>query len=184
MAEERNIITDKLVTELTGKPMAEWFGLLDEKGAQQLKHDGIFGLVSKIKGLQTLGAWNQNLLVTTYEWSRGLKQRGEKEDGFEISVSKTIAVAVPVLYRSWADEVLRERWLPGRKIHIRKATENKSLRITWSDERTSVSVELYEKGAEKAQMVVQHMKIADAAQASEWKQFWSERLAVLKDLLA
>lgn len=184
MEKERSIITDKLVLAQTGKTMEDWFLVLDGLGARALKHAAIFELVRTMKGLEPLGQWNQNLLTTSYEWSRGLKQRGEKEHGFEISVSKTMNVPVALLYQSWIDDRLRDRWLPGEAITIRKATENKSLRITWSDSTTSVSVELYAKALDKTQVVVQHMKIADAGQAAICKQYWSERLEVLKSLIA
>jgi len=184
MEKERSIITDKLVRAQTGKTMEEWFLLLDQKGAKEMKHAAIFGLVGAIKGLEPLGQWNQNLLTTSYEWSRGLKQRGEKENGFEISVSKTMNVPVQLLYQSWTDNKLRTRWLPGEQITIRKTTENKSLRITWSDGTTNVSVELYPKTPGKTQVVVQHIKLPDAEQAAIRKQYWSERLEALKALIA
>ncbi len=129
-----------------------------------------------------MGEWNQNLLATTYEWNRGLKQRGEKANGFEIGVSKTIPVPVSMLYQAWMDDTLRKRWL-NEPFEIRKATPDKSLRITWND-GTSLSVEFYVKGEQKSQVVVQHLKIPDAAQAAHRKQYWSERLDVLKALLA
>ncbi|WP_118976457.1 SRPBCC family protein [Taibaiella koreensis] len=184
MDKERAIITDKLVKAQTGKTMEEWFLKLDKLGAKAMKHAEIFSLVGATKGLEPLGQWNQNLLTTSYEWSRGLKQRGEKENGFEISVSKTMNVPVQLLYQSWTDSKLSARWLPGETFTIRKATENKSLRITWSDDTTSVSVELYIKTPEKTQIVVQHMKLPDAEQAAARKEYWSGRLEALKALIA
>ena len=184
MEKERAIITTQLVKKLSGKPMEDWFNMLDERGAREMKHAAIFALVSSIEGLKPLGEWNQNLLTTTYEWDRGLKQRGEKESGFEISISKTMPVSVAMLYQSWADETLRKRWMPGQQPEISKATENKSLRMLWSDKATRVSVELYSKGEEKTQVVVQHMKIADAEQAATLKQYWSERLDALLSVVA
>lgn len=180
---ERQIITDTLVRRLSGEELEHWFRLLDELGAREKEHAGIFGLVASLKSLEPLGQWNQHLLTTTYEWSRGLRQRGQKEDGFEISVSKTINVPVTLLFHAWNDEALRERWLPGRPLLIRKATENKSLRITWSDGHTHLSVELYVKGERKTQVVVQHRKLPDAAEAALWKTYWTERLEALKTLL-
>ncbi len=179
MEKERAIITTQLVKKLTGKPIEDWFALLDERGARTMKHDAIFALVSSIEGLKPLGEWNRNLLTTTYEWDRGLKQRGQKEDGFEISVSKTIPVPVAILYQAWIEEPLRARWMPGQQPAISKATENKSLRMLWRDNTTRVSVVLYRKGEEKTQVVVQHMKIAGAGQAATLKQYWSERLNAL-----
>ena len=179
---ERKIITDKLVVEKTGKTLEEWFLILDEKGAKKLNHLEIFQLVAGIEGLQPLGEWNHNLLTTTYEWDRGLKQRGQKADGFEISMSKTILVSIDILYQAWVDDKLRNEWL-SENILIRKATENKSARITWSDGETSLSVDFYVKGESKSQVVVQHMKIRDFEKAAALKVYWAKILEELKSLL-
>jgi hypothetical protein len=183
MTKERNIITDKLVVEKTGKPMEHWFALLDQKGAKKLSHAEIFNMVAATPGLKLLGQWNQNLFTTTYEWNRGLKERGQKEDGFEISVSKTVNVPLEVLYNSWINKAVRSKWLGKEDITIRKATENKSVRITWSDNITSLSVDFYGKGEGKSQVVVQHLKIANSKQGSQLKEYWGKTLEGLKKLL-
>jgi hypothetical protein len=182
MAKQRNIISDKLVIEKTGKPMEHWFKLLDDKGAQRLPHVQIFDLVSKTPSLKKLGPWNHNLLTTTYEWSRGIKERGQKENGFEISVSKTISAPLELLFQALVDDSLRKKWLK-EKITFRKSTENKSARITWSDGETSLSVDFYIKGKDKSQVVVQHLKIPDSIKAAELKEFWGVALEKLKSLL-
>lgn len=179
---ERNIITDKLVMAKTGKTMEDWFLFLDKKGAVEMSHKDIFDLVSKTKGLDPLGQWNHNLLTTSYEWSRGIKERGQKEGSFEINVSKTNNFPLAVLYKSLIDDNLRNKWLK-EKITIRKATENKSARITRSDDKTSLSIDFYKKTEDKAQIVVQHQKIPDSKMANKMKEFWGERLEQLKALL-
>jgi uncharacterized protein YndB with AHSA1/START domain len=181
---QRKIITDKLVADKTGRTMAGWFDVLDQKGAKKLDHAAIFDLVASIDGLKPLGQWNQNLLATTYEWDRGLKERGARADGtIEISVSKTIAVPVEVLYAALVDDELRAKWLPDETITFRKATLNKSARITWSDGVTSLSVDFYDKGNTKSQIVVQHIKIPDAETAAGLKQFWAAALDRLRSVV-
>ena len=130
-----------------------------------------------------MGEWNLNLLSTTYEWNRGLKERGQKKDGFEISVSKTIAVPIQILYNSLTNTTKRNKWLAGEKITIRKSTENKSARITWSDNETSLSVDFYPKGADKSMVVVQHLKIKTSGHAKEMKEYWANALEKLKLML-
>jgi len=179
----RSIITDKLVVEKTGKTMEEWFKVLDKKGAKEMKHTEIFAMIRSIKTLEPLGEWNHNLLTTTYEWNRGLKERGEKANGFEISVSKTVTVPIEVLYNYWIDDQLRNKWLKGENITIRKATLNKSARVTWSDGETSLSIDFYPKGDNKSQVVVQHLKIKDGDKATELKMYWNKMLEALKVLL-
>ena len=178
----RSVITDKVVVAKTGKTMAEWFVILDEQGGKQLDAHGIYALVTTIDGLKPLGEWNCGLLSTSYQWDRGLRQRGEKADGFEISVSKTIGVDVAMLYAAWLDDGLRAKWLPDN-VTITKSTENKSVRVLWSDGATRLSVDLYPKGEDKSQMVVQHLKIPDSEMAAAMKEYWAERLNELKSTL-
>lgn len=182
-AEQRNVITDKVVIVKTGKTIAEWFDVLDEKGAKHLDPRGIYSLIGTIDGLEPLGEWNQGLLSTSYQWDRGLRQRGEKADGFEISVSKTVAVPIDVLYLAWADEAVRNEWLEERGTSITKTTENKSVRILWSDKTTRLSVDFYAKGDSKSQVVVQHLKLPDTEKAAEMKTYWTAALNRLKDIL-
>ena len=182
-AKERSIITDKVVLPATGKTIAEWFTILDEKGAKKLDHVAIFHLVAGIEGLKPLGQWNHNLLATSYEWDRGLRERGEKADGFEISVSKTIAVPIGELYRGFVDDEIRAAWLPGENINITKSTESKSARAVWSDGETRLSVDFYAKGDAKSQIVVQHMKIPDSDMATAMKEYWADALNKLKTVL-
>lgn len=179
---ERNIISDKLLFEKTGRSIEDWFLILDEKGAKSLSHLDIYNLIGKTEGLEILSEWNQNLLTTTYEWNRGLKERGQKEDGFEISVSKTVNIELPQLYQYFIDDSKREEWLCKVNITIRKATLNKSTRVTWSDNITSLSIDFYSKGIDKSQIVVQHQKIPDYEQSILLKEFWSSKLLILKQI--
>ena len=181
-AKQRSIITDKVVGEKTGKTMVEWFEILDEKGAKHLSSQAIYALIQSIDGLKPLGEWNQGLLSTSYQWDRGLRARGEKAAGFEISVSKTIAVPIGELYRSFVDDEIRAGWL-SEPVTITKSTENKSVRAIWSDGTTRLSVDFYPKGDAKSQVVVQHLKIADSEGSAELKEYWAEALGKLKTIL-
>lgn len=178
----RKIITDKAVLPQTGKTMEEWFAVLDKKNAFDISHKEIFAMTGKIKGLMNLNEWNRNLFTTSYEWHKGIKERGEKGSGIEISVSKTVNVQVSILYDAFANESRRINWLK-EKLSIRKLTENKSARVTWSDGKTSLSIDFYDKGAVKSQIVIQHLKIENAERAAELKAFWLQRVAALKAYL-
>lgn len=178
-AKERKVITDKAVLPKTGKTIQEWFAIFDGKGAKEMDVDGIYQLIGSIENLNALSLWNQALLTNTYQWDRGLRQRGEKANGFEISVSKTIAASVEMLFAAWLDHGLRAKWLPD-KIVITRSTEFKSVRAVWSDKATRLSIDLYSKGDQRSQIVVQHMKIPDAEMAAAMKEYWGERLNILK----
>ena len=123
------------------------------------------------------------MVTVGYEQERGLRDKHEKPGGYEISVSKTIEVPVSTLYRSWSEKRARVRWLSDDDLAIRKATKDKSMRITWVDGKTSLSVYFYSKGRGKSQIVVQHGKLKTANAAAKMKKFWSKLLPELKELL-
>jgi hypothetical protein len=120
------------------------------------------------------------MVTVTYEQERGLRKRHQRPDGYSVSASRTFRVPVNVLYKNWSDKKLRMKWLKGLII-VRKATENKSMRITWSD-GTHVDVYFYEKGGQKSQAAVQHSKLDSPAQVERTRSHWKaalERLSLL-----
>ena len=123
------------------------------------------------------------MVTVGYEQARGLRQKHEKPNGYEISGSKTIEVPVTKAFAAWEDEKLRRKWLKDAGFTIRKATPQKSMRITWVDGKTSVEVNFYAKGEAKSQVAVQHSKLADARQAKRMKKYWGEQLEKLKEVL-
>lgn len=174
-------ISDAAVTARTGRSWSEWFRILDAAGAQDMSHKEIASFLYEKKKVP--GWWNQ-MVANCYEQQRGLRQKHQTPTGYyEISVSKVIEAPTSTLYKSWKDEKVRESWLPQQAIVIRKATPNRSLRITWSDRKTSLSVDFYEKGQSKGQVVVQHLKLKDPSAAEKMKKYWIKMLAKLKSEL-
>ena len=121
--------------------------------------------------------------ATRYQPSpRGLREKHERPEGYSVSASKTIAARASALFKAWNDSKIRYKWLAD-PITIRKATPGKSLRLTWSDGKSSISVNLYAKGEGKSQVTVQHEKIANAKEAAKLKKFWGEKVEKLKELV-
>jgi uncharacterized protein YndB with AHSA1/START domain len=110
-----------------------------------------------------------------YEQARGLREAHQKTDGFTANASKTLAAPVAVLYDTWADEGKRAAWLGEVGLTVRKATPDRSLRITWGD-GSNLDVNLYRKGEGKSQVGLQHTKLPDAEAAARMKAFWSAAL--------
>jgi uncharacterized protein YndB with AHSA1/START domain len=66
------------------------------------------------------------MIAVTYEQgARSGATKHEKPEGFEISVSRTIAAPVSKAFKAWTDEKTRKKWLPA-DLTIRKATTNKN----------------------------------------------------------
>src|SRR5262245_32820076 len=173
-------IGDAAVQAKTGKTWAEWFALLDKAGADQWPHKQIAAHLYDNLGCS--GWWSQ-MVAVGYERERGLREKHERPDGYQVSRSKTLAVGVPEAYRAWEDRRQRKRWLADADFTVRKATPNRSLRITWVDGATAVEVMFYPKGEGKCQVTVQHSKLADAAAGERMKAYWGEQFDRLKGLL-
>jgi uncharacterized protein YndB with AHSA1/START domain len=172
-------MSDEAVKSATGKTWSRWFKLLDAAGAKKMTHQEIARHLSEKEDVRP---WWTQMVAVTYEQARGLRDKHEKPGGFEISVSRTIEVPVGKVYKAWTIEKTRKEWLPA-KLEIRKATTNKSLRITWEDGKTSLAVAFVPKEKDKTQVVAQHARLPDAKSAAKMKKFWSDALDRLKAYL-
>jgi len=173
-------ISSVAVEAKTGKGWADWFKVLDQHGCRKMKHREIAALL-----LDELGcpSWWSQMVANGYEQFHGLRQKHEMPSGYQISRSKTLPVPAAQLFAAWFDPKLRRRWLKDSAITIRKATLNKSLRVTWVDGKTNVEVHFYPKGADKSQVVVQHDKLPSATAGERMKAYWSAALERLDHVL-
>ena len=172
-------MSDEAVESKTGKNWSRWFKHLDAAGAKKMSHQEIAAHLSEQHGVRP---WWTQMVAVTYEQARGLRDKHEKPGGYEISVSRTIGAPIGKAFKAWTDGKTRKKWLPAN-LKIRKATTNKSLRITWEDDQTSLAVAFVPKGDGKSQVVAQHSKIADAKGVTKMKKFWAEALDRLKEVL-
>ena len=179
MQENKSGISDEAVRASTGKGWQEWFNILDEAGATGMSHKEIVAILSE---QHQVGSWWQQMVTVAYEQARGLREKYETPQGYQVSRSKTIQAPAARAFTAWADKNLRWIWLPGAEIAIRKMTPDKSLRITWQD-GSRVDVGLYPKGPDKCQVAISHNQLSDAEQVEQMKRFWGEALDRLKDLL-
>ena len=171
-------MSDEAVAAKTGKTWSRWFKHLDAAGAKKMSHQEIAAHLHDKHGVRP---WWTQMVAVTYEQARGLRDKHEKPEGFEISVSRTIAAPLSKSYRAWIDDKTRKAWLPAN-FKVSKATPNKTLRIIWEDGVTRVTAAFAAKG-EKTQVVAQHSKLADAKAAAKMKKFWSEALERLKETI-
>jgi hypothetical protein len=171
-------MSDAAVKAKTGCTWERWVTALDYHGADAWSHRGIAEFIhEKYK----VPDWWTQMVTVGYERIKGLRDRGQRRDrGYEATKSKVFAAPLGRLYRAFADKRTRSRWLPGVNFTVRTATPKKSMRITWTD-GTSVELWFMNKGAAKAQVQVQHRKLADKDAAVRMKEYWTERLAVLEE---
>jgi hypothetical protein len=174
-------MSDEKLKAKTACTWERWVKALDHLGAEKMSHRDIAALVSKKYKVD--GWWAQTVTVG-YERIKGLRARGQRRDGtYEASKSRTFDVPVTTLFDAWADERVRRRWLNGESVKIRTATEPKSMRIGWSD-GSIIAVGFMPKGKSKSSVAVAHTKLPDRESANRLKQYWSDRLDALGEVLS
>lgn len=172
--------SDETIKEKTGCTWERWVYALDRKGAETMSHREIAALVSsKYK----IGGWWSQAVTVGYERIKGLRARGQRRDGsYEANKSRTFNVPVATLFAAWADESVRRRWLDGAPSKVRTATAPKSMRLDWGDGGI-IAVGFMSKGAAKSAVALAHTKLPDKETAERFKQYWSERLGALGEML-
>jgi hypothetical protein len=174
--------SDQKIRERTGRGWEEWFAILDEWGATERPHREIARWLAGQQDLHPL-AWNVQAIVASYELARGVREAGEKDDGFVVTASRTVAVDVDRLYDAFVDESLRTDWLSDGRLSARTATRPRSARFDWAGGPTRVNVTFLAKGQGKSTIALEHRRLADAAEADRMKGYWRGQLASLKYVL-
>ena len=173
-------VSDEAVRAKTGRTWGEWFAILDGAGARKMEHGAIARYLNQKRGVRE---WWCQMVTVGYEQARGLRQKYQKASGYAVGASKTVGVPVAALFEAWADPKARRRWLKAWKFQVRKATRNKSMRITWVDGKTHVDVYFLAKGKGKSLVSVEHRKLADRKQAERMKEYWGWSLEKMSDLV-
>jgi hypothetical protein len=173
------ITSDDAIRERTGRGWEEWFDLLDEWGAAQRPHREISRWVADQLAIEPL-AWNAQAITISYERARGGRAVGQREDGFAISVTRTIAAPVDRLFDAFADDALRNRWLPDATLRERTATRPRSARFDYGDGPSRVHVTFNAKDDGRSTVTVGHERLADAGEADRLKAYWRDRLGALR----
>ncbi|HQR41293.1 MAG TPA: DUF4287 domain-containing protein [Gemmatales bacterium] len=176
-----NSISSEAVKKATGKIWPQWFALLNKAGAATWSHKEIAAWLARE---HSVPMWWTQMVTVEYERAQGTRVVHQKCDGtFSASVSRTLAVPLEILYQAWHDPKQRRRWLPEAKLHIRKANTNKSMRITWDDGPSYLSVNFYSKGANTSQIALDHEKLPGVTAVKKMKAYWGKALDRLKELM-
>jgi len=167
--------SDAAIRERTGRGWEEWFDRLDDWGAPERTHRDTARRVAAELGIDPL-AWNAQAITYSYERTRGLREAGERAEGFAVSASRTVAVPVERLY----DAVVANGGFADGELSERTATRPRSARFDRDGGRTRVHVTFAAKDEGRSTIALQHERLADAGEAERMKALWRERLAELK----
>lgn len=172
-------VSSEAVKAKTGRTWEEWFSLMDAAGCAELDHKGIVVVLNNKFQVED---WWQQMITVTYEQARGKRLLHQRPDGYQISKSRTINAKVDDVFNAWKDPAKRDKWLADPDLTIRKFTQNRTLRITWIDGKTSLDVSFYPK-VENVQVSLNHSKLPDSKKAEEMKAYWALQLENLENFL-
>lgn len=173
-------ISSAAVAAATGKTWDEWIGILDRAGGRSLSHKECAEWLAKAHDVRP---WWQQMVVVGYEHAIGRRVAHETTKGFQVSASRVIGVPVAAAYRAFAEKPRIARWLPKAAWTVRTATPEKSMRLTWNPDGTSVEVQFVRKSPSKTQVVINHNRLPDKKTADERKAFWGAAADRLRDYL-
>jgi hypothetical protein len=166
-------VGSEAVMRATGRAWDEWLKVLDRAGAKAMPHKEIALMLSRKFAVPD---WWSQMVTVGYEQARGLRAVNQRTSGFAANASKTVAANVARLYDAWNDPALRSRWLLDAPVEVRRSTDGKSMRMTWTVGDSSIDVGFFAKGAGKSQVQVEHGKLKNASDVLRQKAFWKDAL--------
>lgn len=180
MTEFEPTLSGERLEEATGRNWEGWLELLDQAGAAKRTHTEIARWL--IDEQDVPGWWAQSITVG-YERARGLREPGQRSDGWSVTASKTIDAPVESLFQAFEKESIRSKWLPDADLHLRTATAPVSARYDWGDGTTRLVVGFERLGPNKSRVALEHEKLPDGKVAERLRPWWRERVSDLKQLL-
>lgn len=167
------------VLRATGKAWDEWLKVLDRAGAKTMPHKDIALMLSRKFSVPD---WWSQMVTVGYEQARGLREMYQKASGYSANASKTYAASVNEVFNAWNNPDLRTRWLFDAPVEVKRATDDKSMRMVWTVGDSSVVVGFMPKGPGKSQVSVEHSKLKDTAAVLQQKEFWKGALERLQSM--
>lgn len=174
--------SDERVRERTGRGWEEWFDLLDDAGLRERPHREVARWLAAERGLDPL-AWGVQAVVGSYDRARRGRQVGQHDDGFSVSVQRTVAGSPEAVFGLVDDDGARTRWLPDLALTPRTTTAPRRARFD-ADDGTRVHVTLDPKDGGRCTVTVAQLRLPDAAAADAARTAWRGRLDTLRDLVA
>ncbi|HMT04544.1 MAG TPA: hypothetical protein PKD76_03270 [Solirubrobacterales bacterium] len=173
-------LSSKKLAEATGRNWEEWLELLDQAGAERRSHTEIARWLSDEQGVP---GWLAQSITVGYERSRGLREPGQRAEGWSVTASTIVTTPVNTAFEAFERESIRDKWLPDAELHLRTATAPGSARYDWGDGTTGITVSFERVGRDRCRVSLEHQKLPDSQVADRMKSWWRERLEALKSLL-
>ncbi len=196
-------VSSAAALEATGRDWSAWFALLDQAGARAWGHKRMVAFVAA-QGLDS--GWWQQMITSSYERERGLKQIGQSADaGFQIGVQRTLPIPTGELWRLLMGPAGLALWLgelpelplekgatyetpAGVRGEIRSWRKGQRVRLTWwpsdlaAPTTLQVTVSSPRGASDRAALRFHQEKLLDADHRERMRAHWKAVLAELVEL--
>lgn len=163
----------------TGKSCKAWIALLDHVDMSSMTYEQV---AASLGVSHDLGPWWRHILAARYIQALEMRQKQERPNGFEFSVSRTIDVSAPLIYRVLTNAASRTEWLGGNPVAPRRSIPDRAFRAAWLSDSSFIDITLTPKGETRCLVTVQHSRLANADRAAEMKSFWTTTLVRLESV--
>lgn len=173
---------DARVVSATGKAPAEWFTILDGRGARDLPHREIAMLLHEAFGVT--GWWSQ-MLTVEYEKHIGRRETGQRQDGrYEASVTRTLPGDMDAVLQRWLarlpagapDDGFDGVAFAGPP-RLGGTQKRRAWRVALADATRVEATVSAKPGTPASLLAVTHSKLGTRTELARWKAFWKAYLA-------
>lgn len=168
------VIRDEAIEKVTKRNWSQWFTLLDKANATELTHMEIARFL--YDQYLPKNSWWCQMIANNYERARGMKQKYEAKDGYQVTITKTLPLPITQVFKMFISDIDRDTWLGKGMMDIQKAIPNTIIRGIWNESGSRLSIVLTEKGSTKSQITLEHRQLKDGEEAETMKKFWKEKL--------
>jgi hypothetical protein len=183
-ARDRDVLatSDDRVRDRTGLGWEEWFDLLDAAGMRERPHREVARWLAAERGLDPL-AWGVQAVVGSYDRARRGRQVGQHEDGFAVSVQRTLPVPAEQALAHLLDGDRRASWVGEVDLSVRPGKHDRVVRFDVAGGPSRVHVSVDAKGADRCTVTVEQVRLPDAEAADAARTAWRGRLDALRSLV-
>jgi uncharacterized protein YndB with AHSA1/START domain len=172
---------DDAVLKATGRSWSEWFDVLGGAEMAQRTHQEIVAFLREEHGVPS---WWQQHITNEFEQSIGRRSKYEADDGFQVSVTRTLDFPVATVFAAWIDEEQRARWLRRGDFEPTTVREPGTVRGKWLPDGSRVDVEMSDEGEGRCKLTIGHRKLAREESVGTMRQFWKQSIDRLVERIA
>ncbi|MGC1481549.1 MAG: DUF4287 domain-containing protein [Chthoniobacterales bacterium] len=163
-------IKDDAVRNATGRTWREWMAALGGAGLEGSSHEEI---VDWLDHQHSVPSWWRQAIAVAFERSLGRRDRRELPDGLEVEFEVEFATERDEVFRCWAEDSERQRWLRRRDLTITDLRPPGRLSARWLPIDSDVEVFFDEGEPGRTAMRVLHRKIPNEDSAEKLERIWS-----------